>query len=60
MRIKEDRSSRDLGHQLHERRALKLMAVGAGTPERERRWARAAGLPVAELRRRASEQGETT
>jgi hypothetical protein len=44
---------RDWHHRLHERVALKLIAVGAGTPERERRWARNAGLPVAELRRRA-------
>jgi hypothetical protein len=44
---------RDALHRLHERVALKLMAAGAGTPEDERRWARAAGLPVAELRARA-------
>jgi hypothetical protein len=44
---------RDLGHELAERRALKLMRIGVGTPTDERRWARAARLPVAELRARA-------
>jgi hypothetical protein len=39
---------------LKERRARKLMGLGVGTPEDERRWARNAGLPVAELRRRAN------
>jgi hypothetical protein len=38
---------------LAESRALKLMRLGVATPEDERRWARAAGLTVAELRRRA-------
>jgi len=47
-------AERDFLHRLNERRALKLMALGLGTPQDERRWARAAGLPVAELRRRSS------
>lgn len=46
-------TERDVLHRLNERRALRLMALGAGTPEDERRWARLAGLPVAELRARA-------
>jgi hypothetical protein len=54
MRTKKQTSAgRDWLHRLHERRAVKLMALDAGTPEDERRWARAAGLPVAELRARA-------
>lgn len=47
---------RDFLHRLSERRALKLMWLGVGTPEDERRWGRAAGLPVAELRARAREE----
>jgi len=47
-------TERDTLHRLNESRALKLMRLGAGTPEDERRWARAAGLSVAELRARAA------
>jgi hypothetical protein len=53
MRAKRPTTERDNGNALAERRAIKLMRIGVGTPEDERRWARAAALPVAELRRRA-------
>lgn len=48
-----DAGERDFLALLHEKRAIKLMRFGGWTPEDERRWARLAGLPVAELRRRA-------
>jgi hypothetical protein len=48
-------TGRDAMHRLVERRALKLMRLGVGTREDERRWARDAGLPVAELRSRAAQ-----
>jgi hypothetical protein len=46
---------RDWLDRLRERRGLKLMRLGLGTPADERRWARECRLPVAELRRRAAQ-----
>ena len=47
-------AERDWLDHLRERRAVKLMRLGAGSPAKERRWAHGCRLPVAELRARAT------
>jgi hypothetical protein len=49
-------TERDNYDRINESYALKLMALGNTTPERERHLARRCRLPVAELRRRAAAQ----
>jgi hypothetical protein len=53
-------AERDAMHRIVERRALKLMRLGVGTPEDQRRWARDAGLPVAELRKRSEDAAKSS
>jgi hypothetical protein len=54
MKTKQAATERDNVDRIAERYALKLMRLGVGTPDEERRWARACRLPVAELRARAA------
>jgi hypothetical protein len=55
MKNKQKPTERDNVDRIAERVALKLMRIGVGTPEDERRWARECRLPVAELRHRAAQ-----
>jgi len=58
-RVREAPTERDWLDDLRERRAIKLIALGAGTPTRVRRWARDCGLTEDELRERGRAASRT-